>query len=827
MEPIFLASFFGQFNPAVPLLAIIVVVLILGYRGAPLWAWTVAAALVLLGYEAAVWLWVVVGAVAVVLNVPQVRQQALSKPILNFMRSSGFMPTISKTERIALDAGTTWIESEFFSGKPDFKRIISEPYPELTQKEKEFIDGPVEELCRMTNDWQIYKEGDLPREIWDFLKAHRFFGMVIPEEYGGHGFTAYGMNAILAKIGSRSVPLCVDVMVPNSLGPAELLIHYGTPEQREHYLPRLARGEDIPCFALTEPTAGSDAAGISSRGEVFRGEDGELYLRLNWQKRYITLAAVSTVLGLAFQLYDPKNLLGKGKHPGITCGLIPTDTPGVKLGRRHDPLGVPFINSPTEGEDVVVSVNHIIGGPEQAGNGWRMLMETLAGGRGIFLPALNNGGCKAVARMGGAYAAVRQQFGMPIGKFEGIEELLARIGGLMYLQDGLNRFTCGALNEGKKPAVISAIAKYHATEMNRTAVNDAMDMVGGAGIILGPRNVLGHGYISIPIGITVEGSNIVTRTLIIFGQGVIRCHPYALKEMEAIQNNDLAAFDQAFWGHIGMTIRNKLRAGLLSLTRGHLVSAPVSGPTADYYKKLIWASATFSFMADLALVTLSGGLKFKEKLSGQFADVLSWLYLGSCALRKYEAEGRRKEDLPFVHWSLQYALYNIQQAFDQIFSNFPGTLPGAVFRSVVAAWSRLNPIGTFPSDELGHQVAKALQKPGNPRDGLTEGIYSPKDESEPAAQLERAFLLAHESTPILKKLRKAVKTGQLEKARPKKLVQKALQAGVIDQSEFDKLVAAEEARNEVIKVDAFTLEEMPVNIDAPQMRPVSSPKQPA
>jgi len=790
--------------------AVALAILVIGFTGVPVWS--LAAFVLLYGIGAPVWLLAVVGVVALVFNVTPLRANLVSRPIMSLLKSMGFLPTISETERIALDAGTVWVDGEFFSGKPDFKKILQESYPELSAEEKAFLNGPTETLCKMTDDWRIHKEGDLHPELWDYLKKERFFGMGIPKQYGGHGFSANAMNAIVAKIGTRSVPLCVDVMVPNSLGPAELLSHYGTKEQKEYYLPRLAKGEEIPCFALTEPNAGSDAASISSWGEVFRGEDGQLYMRLNWNKRYITLAAISSLLGLAFQLRDPENLLGKGTNPGITCALVPTDTPGVVLGKRHDPLGVPFINSPTEGHDVVLSVNQIIGGPSQAGNGWKMLMETLSGGRGIFLPAMGRGGSKMISLAGGAYAMVRQQFNTPIGKFEGIEELLARIGGHTYILEAMSRFTCGALDKGKKPAVISAIAKYCATEFNRVVVNDAMDMIGGAGIVLGPRNLIGHGYIGLPIGITVEGSNIVTRSLIIFGQGLIRGHKYAVKEMEAIMANDLSGFDSAFWGHIGMTVRNGFRSVLLSLTRGYLAGSPVSGPTAKYYRRLSWTSATFAFMSDIALSALGGKLKMSEKLSGYFADALSWQYLAVCALRRFEAEGRKKEDLPFVQWACEHALFKIQDSFDHIFNNFPVPGLSAVLSGPVALWSRFNALGVRPSDQLGHKVADALLNPGVVRESLKEGVYIPKEAHEPLAQLEEAFRLVHESFGVYAKIRKATKAGTLKKGKAKQLLNDALEAKVINQSEYDMVLRTEKVRNEIVQVDSFTLDEMPVNI---------------
>lgn len=791
---------------------ILIVLLALGYNGARLWIWTGAAAVVLWGFAAPIWLWIAFAVVALVFNLPVLRRRLVSAPLMGVLPALGVLPRIGDTERIALEAGTTWVEGEFFTGAPDFKRILAEPYPELTQKERDFLDGPAETVCRMVDDWQVHRRQDLSAEVWAYLKEQRFFGMVIPEEYGGLGFSANGMNAVIAKLGSRSIPLAVNVMVPNSLGPAELLIHYGTEEQRERYLPGLARGEEIPCFALTEPDAGSDAAAIDSSGEVYRGEDGELYLRLNWDKRYITLAAVATVHGLAFQLKDPENLLGKGEEPGITVALIPTDLEGVIIGRRHNPLHTPFINSPTQGRDVVVPVEQIIGGPEQAGNGWRMLMETLAAGRGIFLPALNTGGGKLVSRLAGAYAVVRQQFGYPIGRFEGVEELLAPIGGLTYLLGALSRFTCGGLDKGAKPAVVSAIAKYHSSEFNREVVDKAMDMLGGKGIVLGPRNPLSAAYLGVPIAITVEGSNIVTRSLIIFGQGLVRCHPYALQEIEALEAKDLPAFDRAVWSHVGMTVRNFFRAGLLNLTRGYLALPPFGGPTVGYYRKLAWASATFALMADVALFSLGGGLKAKEKLSGRFADALSWLYLATCALRRFEAEGRKKDHLPFVRWSVEHALERVQESFVGIYENFPVPALGALLRGPIAWWARANPIGRGPSDRLGEQVAGALQHPGELREALTVGIFVPEDTGETLGQLELAFELAVESQPLFDRIRAAARSGELPKDRPTRLVEAAHEAGVIDEEEYDLLQRAERAREQAVRVDDFDLEEMPVNL---------------
>ena len=660
----------------------------------------------------------------------------------------------------------------------------------------------------MTVDWDVWQRRDLPPEAWDYIKKERFFGLIIPREYGGHGFSPSANSAVVSKCSSASSTLGITVMVPNSLGPAELLIHYGTQAQKHRYLPRLARGEEIPAFALTEPNAGSDAGAITSNGVVFRGDDGELYLRLNWSKRYITLAAISTVLGLAFQVEDPENLLGLGPAPGITCALIPTSTPGVRLGRRHDPLGVPFWNCPTDGEDVVVRLEDaVIGGAGGVGKGWRMLMQSLAAGRGISLPASAVGGIKAMGRVAGAHAAIRKQFGLPIGKFEGIEEPLARIGGWSYLTEAARRYTNGALDAGAKPAVVTAMMKYHTTEFFRKATNDAMDVLGGNAISRGPRNAIAHAYIGLPVSITVEGANILTRTLIIFGQGAIRCHPYALKEMLAVQEGDVRAFDAAFWPHVGHVVRNGFRAVGLSLSRGRLASSPVGGEAAVYWRKLAWSSATFAVMADLAMATLGGDLKRREKLTGRFADVFSWMYLAAATLRRWEAEGRRREDRDFFHWSMAFAFAQMQEAFDGLFANMK--VPGLtwLFRGPLAAWSRINRLSAPPSDARGHRVAAALQVPGETRDRLLCGVYVPESTDRPLGRLENALVLCTEADALSKSLRDAVKTGRLPRLSGSALVRKAVEEAMLTPGEAALLERAENARADAIAVDSFDVED--------------------
>ncbi|HEY4594636.1 MAG TPA: acyl-CoA dehydrogenase, partial [Thermoanaerobaculia bacterium] len=589
------------------------------------------------------------------------------------------------------------------------------------------------------------------------------------------------------------------------VGPAELLLAYGTEEQRRFYLPRLARGEEIPCFALTEPEAGSDAASLTSEGTVFRARDGRLSLRLNWRKRYITLAPVATLLGLAVRLRDPESLLGKGEDLGITCVLVPTSTPGVEIGRRHDPLGIPFPNGPTEGHDVVVPLDAIIGGAAGAGRGWKMLMEALSAGRSISLPAQSVGGAKWVARVTGAYAAVRRQFGSPIGRFEGIEEPLARIAGFTYLMEAARVYTCGAVDAGHKPAVISAVMKLQQTELLRRLVLDGMDVLGGAGLCRGPRNLLADGYTAAAIGITVEGANILTRSLILFGQGVIRCHPYAQKEIRALAEGDTKAFRRALLGHAGFLLGNLSRSFLLGLTRGRLARSPVSGPTARYYRRLAWASARFAALADLAMLSLGGKLKLREKLSGRFADALSWMILGVCALRRFEAEGRREEDLPLVRWALDESLVRVQEAFEGIYRNFEGPL-AFWMRGPAAFSARLNRLGAPPSDRQGARLAALLQTPGEQRDRLTAGLFLPG-----AERLERAFQLAG----LLERVRAASRAGTIPPGAPESLLDAAVAAGVLDQAQADLAREAAAARRDAIEVDSFTLEEYLGLADAP------------
>jgi acyl-CoA dehydrogenase len=803
-------SFYGQFigqNHLYFVIASAAAICMLGFYGAPAILWTVALATLLIGFQAPPWMLAVFLVFAILANVKPLRRVLVSKMVLKIMKALKVVPAISETERTAIEAGVVWAEGELFSGKPDFKKLMNEGYPELTPEEKAFMDGPVDTLCAMVDDWKIHKDREYPKEVWDYIKKEKFWGMIIPKEYGGLGFSALCHSEVIMRISSRSSGVAVTVMVPNSLGPAELLIHYGTDQQKKTLLPRLAVGEEIPCFALTEPAAGSDAGAISSTGDLFKGQDGELYLKLNWNKRWITLSAISTIVGVAFRMRDPENILGRGKDVGITCALVPSNTPGVVLGRRHDPLGVPFYNAPTQGHDVVISVDAIVGGIGGAGKGWRMLMECLAAGRGVSLPAQSCGGTKLAARVTSAHASIRKQFGIAIGKFEGVEVPIARIAGSTYMIEALRRYTLGALDKGLKPAVVTAMAKYNSTELGRIVVNDAMDIMGGAGISLGPRNLIARTYMSSPIGITVEGANILTRTLIIFGQGALRAHPYAFAEVDAIAKNDLKAFDQAFWGHMGHILRNTFRSILLSLSRGWLAPGFGNRRVAKYYRRLAWVSASFAIMSDVAMGALGGKLKIKEKITGRYADILSWMYIGTAILRRFKAEGSRKEDLPFVHYTMNYAMFQIQKAFEGIFMNLEVPFMSWFFRGPIRWWSSVNSLANEENDKHTHKIATLMMMDSDQRNRLTEGIFYPKSSAEALGRLEETFKVVKRAEAAEDKIRHAVKKGTLPKQKVHTLIEMAAEKQIITQEEKKDLIRSEELRYDAIQVDDFSQEE--------------------
>ncbi|MBL1262014.1 MAG: acyl-CoA dehydrogenase [Thiotrichaceae bacterium] len=745
--------------------------------------------------------------IVIPVNIPPLRQRLISHYILRAFRKA--LPSMSQTEREALEAGSVWWDGELFSGRPNWQRLLSFPAPRLSAEERAFLDGPVDDLCHMINDWQVTEElHDLPPEVWQFIKDKGFFGMIIPKKYGGLEFSALAHSAVVMKISSRSTTAAVTVMVPNSLGPAELLLHYGTDAQKDHYLPRLARGEEVPCFALTGPDAGSDASSMPDIGIVEKGMfDGKevVGIRLNWAKRYITLGPVATVLGLAFKLQDPNQLLGDKEELGITLALIPTDTSGISIGTRHAPLNIMFQNGPNWGKDVFIPMEWVIGDKSGIGNGWRMLMESLAAGRSISLPALSTGGGKLACRATGGYARIRKQFRTPIGKFEGIEEALTRIAGNTYMMDAARTITASAVDLGEKPSVASAIVKYNLTERMRSVINDAMDIQGGAGICMGPRNLIGRIYQAIPISITVEGANILTRTLITFGQGAVRCHPYILKEIRAVRDSDTKRgaidFDRAFFGHIGFTISNMVRAFYLGITGARFVRVPGDKRAKKYYQQLTRMSAAFALASDIAMLVLGGELKRKEKLSGRLADVLSHLYLGSAVLKRFEDQKCPDEDWPLLEWSCQESLYIIQNRLHELLANFPNRSAARCLRLLIF------PLGkpyAGPDDRLGHKVAGIILEPSEARDRLTRGVFTTNDTNEAMGRIEDGLVKVILAEPVEKKIQQAQRKGELPTGMmDEAMLQTAIQHGTIDEKEAVLVRNATSARSEVIKVDDF------------------------
>jgi acyl-CoA dehydrogenase len=791
----------------------LVAVLTLAYLGVGRLTWTLVggAGLVawqMLGHGFPLLAWCLFVPLAVLLNVSPLRRNLITAPLLQWFRKE--LPPMSETERAAIEAGTVWWDRDLFTGRPDWNKLRAVPAPTLTPEEQAFLDGPVETLCGMIDEWSVLERNDLPAEVWAYIKAERFFGMIIPKQYGGLQFSAAAQSAVIVKICSRSLTAGVTIMVPNSLGPGELLLHYGTEAQKQHYLPRLARGEEIPCFALTSPFAGSDAGSMPDRGIVCRGlHAGEevLGLRVTWEKRYITLGPVATVLGLAFKVYDPDGLLGGAPDLGITCALIPTDTPGVEIGERHRPVGSAFQNGPTRGSDVFIPIDWVIGGRPMIGQGWRMLVECLSVGRAISLPALSVASSKLAARTTGAYARLRRQFRVPIGEFEGVEEALARIGAIPYRIDAARLLTASALVLGEKPSVLSAILKYHNTESMRQVVNDALDIHGGRGVCEGPSNYLANYFKSCPVSITVEGANILTRSMIIFGQGAIRCHPYLLEEMRAATEPDADAaqdrFDRALTAHIGFTLSNAARACVDGLTLGLFARMPRDpGPLSGYYRKLGRMSAAFAFVADVALLVLGGEMKRREKLSARLGDVLSHLYMASAVLKRHEDSARAAADLPLARWALEHSLHTMQTRLEEVFCNFPSRWLGTLLRVIVF------PLGRpyrLPDDRLGSKVARLVMHPSGARDRLSQGIYLSTDPADPVGRLEHALEAVIAAEPIERKLYQSAKL-RFDYAQPELAIASATEAKLLDPQETEVLRAAARAMRSVIDVDAFPVE---------------------
>ncbi|MGD2159964.1 MAG: acyl-CoA dehydrogenase [Gammaproteobacteria bacterium] len=780
-----------------------------------LWLWSVlvAAGLLVMHYVPGVGnatlalLWLIYAAVVIPLNVHILRKNLISTPLFKGMAKA--MPTISQTEQEALDAGDVWWEGQLFSGKPDFKKIRSLPAPRLTEEEQAFIDGPVEQLCRMSNDWEITQQNhDLSPESWQFIKDNGFFAMIIPKEYGGLGFSALAHSEVVMKLGSRSGSTAVTVMVPNSLGPGKLLMHYGTREQKDYYLPRLARGEEIPCFGLTGPDAGSDAGAMPDTGVVcygtFEGREDVLGVRLNWDKRYITLAPVATLLGIAFKLYDPDHLLSDVDDRGITLALVKRDTPGVEVGKRHFPANQAFMNGPIRGRDVFIPLDWIIGGEEYIGKGWSMLMECLADGRAISLPALGAAAGKVASRYTGRYARIRKQFRTPIGYFEGVEEVLAKIGGQSYAIEAARLLVLSALDSGEVPSVVSGIVKQQTMERMREVVNNAMDIHGGHGICMGPHNFLGRGYQLIPVGITVEGANILTRTMIIFGQGALRSHPFLLKEVAAFHNPDkkrgLKQFDKALFAHLGFIMSNIVRTFWMGVTGARFLRTPGDRVTGYYYRQLVRMSSAFALMTDFCLAFLGGSLKRREKISGRLADVLSNMYIISALLKHYEDEGEPEQDIPLLRWACDDALFNIQTALKGVMTNMPVPLTGHLLNFLVFPLTKPY---KGPDDRQGYEVARLLLTPSDAGNRLARGIFISDDPDDATGRIDNALDYVLRTEKLERRLRRAMKKGYLSTASLS-LYEDAKEKDVISDEDYDLLKEAQAAIRNAIKVDEFS-----------------------
>ena len=813
-------------------LLFIAAVLFLAYKRLSLITFTATFTVLLVAYTwlgaqsapAGVWkgfLWVLLTGLWL-LNIRPLRKALITRPFMKAYLK--LLPSMSQTEREALEAGTVWWDGELFTGAPKWSKLLSAKPPRLSAEEQAFVDGPCEELCRMLDDWNItHERGDLPPQVWDYLKSRGFFAMIIPKKYGGLEFSAYAHSCVLAKIASRSTTASSTVAVPNSLGPAELLNHYGTEDQKNYYLPRLARGEEVPCFALTGPRAGSDAASIPDTGIVCRGtwQGHEVIgVRLNFSKRYITLAPIATVIGLAFRMFDPDKLLGGKADIGITCALIPRGTPGVTIGRRHFPINVPFQNGPIQGKDVFVPLDALIGGVKMAGSGWRMLVEQLSVGRCISLPSNATGGAKAGTWATGAYARIRRQFNMPVGKFEGVESVIARMVGLTYTMDAARSVTAGAIDGGEKPSVPSAMLKYHVTEMARQVASDAMDVHGGKGICLGPKNYLARGYQVVPVAITVEGANLLTRSLIIFGQGAIRCHPFVLKEMTAARNPDrkkgVDDFDRALFGHIGFTISNAVRSSIMALTHARFTQRPVEGQVGRYYQHIVRFSASFAFAVDVAMLTLGGYLKKKENLSARLGDVLSCMYLASMVLKHHENQGRPEEDLPIVEWACRNLLYHAQEQLYGFVRNFPNRFIGGVLQAVVLPRGRAY---SAPGDRLGRKLASLVTAPTDARERLCHYMYWTLEPTNPFGLLQEALLLAEKVEPLEKRIRvEGVKTGRITALDLPNQIQQAVETGIITEAEAAALRDYDRKVMDLIHVDDFAPHEL-----GTQAEPVADP----
>ncbi|MDD3008840.1 MAG: acyl-CoA dehydrogenase [Arcobacter sp.] len=778
-------------------LVLLLIVLGFGFFSFPLYSYFIAVGLYsVIFFEVGTLFWVIFALLAFVFLSPSLRIKLISSKLVNFINKNGLLPKISQTEQAALQAGTNWVEANFFKAEVNFKAINAQKVTTLTQEEQNFLDNEVNELCNMTTDWEIFQNRDLSPQVWQFIKEKKFFGMIIPKEYEGLGFSATAHSKVIEKLVSRSQVLAITIMVPNSLGPAELILKHGTLNQKEKYLKDLANGKLVPCFGLTEPNAGSDATSITSNGVIFKDENDELKIRLNFEKRYITLGNVATLIGLAFVLKDPEHLLGDKEDLGITFAVFDSKLEGINNSKRHDPLGIPFVNSPLYGKNVIIDMENIIGETSGIGKGWQMLVESLSIGRGISLPSVSLGGSKLALNVVASYSQLREQFGLSINHFEGVEEKIAKIAAFTYMLNASRNYTLDAIDDGVKPGVINSIMKYHATEKFRTVINDSMDVLGGSAIIRGENNLLAHAYFALPISITVEGANILTRNLMQFGQGLIKSHPYIYKQIEALNNNNVKAFDKVFFSHIGLVYSAFCKSLIYYVTRGNISCQ--KGNFQRYKQKLSWVSAEFTLLTNIALGILGPSLKKRENISARFGDILSNCYLITATLREFEINPN-EEDKDLVDYICNYCFNEIQIAREEIISNIG-------YLDYLLPIVKINPFSIKAKDKLNAKIVKNLSNQDYLQK-LTSSLFISKDENDRLAKLQLAVKLNKECENSFKILKDAIKNGTIKKDNPQNMTKELLEKNLLSKEEIEKMLEAHALKQEVISVDSFDAKE--------------------
>ena len=777
-------------------LVLLLILLVFGFFSFPLFSYfAVTGIYSLIFLDMGIIFWVMFAGLAFIFLVSKNRINLITKKLVNFINKKGLLPKISDTEEAALQAGTNWVEADFFKAEVNFKKISSQRVTTLTKEEQDFLDNEVNQLCEMTTDWEIFQNRDLSAEVWQFIKDKKFFGMIIPKEYGGLGFSATAHSRVIEKLVSRSQVLAITIMVPNSLGPAELILKHGSQAQKDKYLSDLANGIQVPCFGLTEPNAGSDATSITSNGVVFKDINGEIKIKLNFEKRYITLGNIATLIGLAFVLKDPEHLLGDVEDLGITFAVIDSKTKGVDNSKRHDPLGIPFVNSPLYGKDVVIGLENVIGEKDGIGKGWQMLVESLSIGRGISLPSVSLGGSKLALNVVASYCQLREQFGLSINHFEGVEEKIAKIAAFTYMLNAARNYTLDAIDDGVKPGVINSIMKYHATEKFREVINDSMDVLGGSAIIRGENNLLAHAYFALPISITVEGANILTRNLMQFGQGLIKSHPYIYKQITALNSNNVEKFDKVFFSHIGLGFNAFAKSLAFYLTRGQISCQ--KGEFRRYKQKLTWVSAEFTLLTNVALGILGPSLKKRENISARFGDILSNCYLITATLREFENSPDEKDEI-LVDYICNYCFNEIQKAREEIITNIG-------YLGYLLPLVKINPFSIKAKDSLNAEIVKNLSEQEYLQD-LTSALFISKDQNDRLAKLQLAIKLNKEAENSFKILKDAIKNGTIKKDKSENMIKELLEKNLLSNEEIEKMLEAHTLKQEVISVDSFDAE---------------------